>query len=74
VAITDLDPAQRRRRVALITQEHHIFIGSLRDNLAFAAPDATDADMLSALAAVNADWYADLADGLDTELGERATP
>jgi ABC-type multidrug transport system fused ATPase/permease subunit len=72
VAITDLDPAQRRRRVALITQEHHIFIGSLRDNLAFAAPDATDAEMLSALAAVNADWYAELSDGLDTELGERA--
>jgi ABC-type multidrug transport system fused ATPase/permease subunit len=72
VGITELDPAQRRRRIALITQEHHIFIGSLRDNLAFAAPDATDAEMLSALAAVSADWYADLPDGLDTELGDGA--
>jgi ABC-type multidrug transport system fused ATPase/permease subunit len=72
VTITELEPAERRRRIALITQEHHIFIGSLRDNLAFAAPDATDADMRSALTAVSADWYAELPDGLDTELGDGA--
>jgi ABC-type multidrug transport system fused ATPase/permease subunit len=71
-AVTELDPAERRRRIALITQEHHVFIGSLRDNLAFPAPDATDAQMVSALDAVGADWYADLPDGLDTELGETA--
>lgn len=41
VAVTDLDPAERRRRIALVTQEHHVFIGTLRDNLAFAAPDAS---------------------------------
>jgi ABC-type multidrug transport system fused ATPase/permease subunit len=67
--VTDLDPSQRRRRIALITQEHHVFIGSLRDNLAFAAPAATDGEMLSALVAVSADWYGDLPDGLDTQLG-----
>jgi ATP-binding cassette subfamily C protein len=72
VAITEIDPEQRRRRIALITQEHHVFMGSLRDNLAFAAPEATDADMLSALTTVGADWYAELPDGLDTELGETA--
>ncbi|GIG85988.1 ABC transporter ATP-binding protein [Plantactinospora endophytica] len=70
--VTDLDPAERRRRIALVTQEHHVFIGSLRDNLAFAAPDATDAQMRSALVAVGADWYAELPDGLDTELGDGA--
>ena len=43
--VTDLDPAERRRRIALVTQEHHVFIGSLRDNLAFAAPDASDDQM-----------------------------
>jgi len=72
VPVTDLDPAERRRRIALVTQEHHVFIGSLRDNLAFAAPDATDGDMLDALVAVGADWYTDLPDGLDTELGDGA--
>jgi ATP-binding cassette subfamily C protein len=70
--IVDLDAAERRRRVALITQEHHVFIGSLRDNLSFAAPSASDADMLAALVAVSADWYADLPDGLDTPLGDGA--
>jgi ABC-type multidrug transport system fused ATPase/permease subunit len=67
--VTDLDPAERRRQIALITQEHHVFIGSVRDNLAFAAPDASDAEMLTALVAVRAEWYADLPDGLDTPLG-----
>ncbi|MBM0237297.1 ABC transporter ATP-binding protein [Micromonospora sp. ATA32] len=70
--ITDLDPAERRRRIALVTQEHHVFIGSVRDNLAFAAPDASDDQMRSALVAVGADWYAELPDGLDTELGDGA--
>ncbi|MGB2566886.1 ABC transporter ATP-binding protein [Micromonospora citrea] len=70
--VTDLDPAERRRRIALVTQEHHVFIGSLRDNLAFAAPDATDDRMRAALATVGADWYAALPEGLDTVLGDGA--
>ncbi|MGW3604602.1 ABC transporter ATP-binding protein [Micromonospora sp. NPDC005161] len=70
--VTDLDPAERRRRIALVTQEHHVFIGSLRDNLAFAAPDASDEQMRSALVTVGADWHADLPDGLDTALGDGA--
>ncbi|MCP2326927.1 ATP-binding cassette subfamily C protein [Hamadaea flava] len=70
LAVTKIDPAERRRRIALVTQEHHVFMGSLRDNLAFAAPGATDDDMLDALVAVGADWYGDLPDGLDTELGD----
>jgi ABC-type multidrug transport system fused ATPase/permease subunit len=72
VPVTELDPAERRRRIALVTQEHHVFIGSLRDNLAFAAPDASDEQMRSALHAVGADWYADLTDDLDTQLGDGA--
>lgn len=70
--ITDLDPAERRRRIALVTQEHHVFIGSVRDNLAFAAPDASDEQMQAALVAVGADWYSELPNGLDTELGDGA--
>ncbi|MEU8419250.1 ABC transporter ATP-binding protein [Micromonospora sp. NPDC048835] len=70
--ITDLDPAERRRRIALVTQEHHVFIGSVRDNLAFAAPDASDEQMRAALLTVGADWYAELPDDLDTQLGDGA--
>jgi ATP-binding cassette subfamily C protein len=67
-----LPPDELRRRIVLVTQEHHVFIGSVRDNLAIAAPDAGDADMLEALAAVDAAWVRELPDGLDTLLGANA--
>ncbi|MGC5310080.1 ABC transporter ATP-binding protein [Micromonospora zamorensis] len=70
--ITDLDPAERRRRIALVTQEHHVFIGSVRDNLSFAAPDASDEQMRAALVTVGADWYDGLPAGLDTAIGDGA--
>ncbi|MET7822621.1 ABC transporter ATP-binding protein [Micromonospora zamorensis] len=70
--ITDLDPAERRRRIALVTQEHHVFIGSVRDNLSFAAPDASDEQMRAALVTVGADWYDALPAGLDTAIGDGA--
>jgi len=68
--VTDLDPAVRRRRIALVTQEHHVFMGTLRDNLVFAAPDASDVEVRAALTSVGADWVADLPDGLSTALGD----
>ncbi|GIJ66884.1 multidrug ABC transporter ATP-binding protein [Virgisporangium ochraceum] len=68
--VTDLPPAVRRRRIALITQEHHLFIGTLRDNLSFAAPGAPDERLREALRVVGADWFDDLPDGLDTAYGD----
>lgn len=65
VPVADLDPEQLRRHIVLVTQEHHVFMGTLRDNLIIAAPDATDAALHDALAAVGADWAVDL----DTEVG-----
>ncbi|MFJ3142761.1 ABC transporter ATP-binding protein [Streptomyces halstedii] len=56
-------------RIVLITQEHHVFLGTLRENLTMAAPDAADGAMLAALAMVEADWAQELPDGLDTRLG-----
>ncbi|MDG4782545.1 ABC transporter ATP-binding protein [Micromonospora sp. WMMD961] len=70
--VTDLDPAERRRRIALVTQEHHVFIGSVRDNLSFAAPDASDEQMRAALGTVGADWFAQMPEGLDATLGDGA--
>ncbi|MFE4540542.1 ABC transporter ATP-binding protein [Streptomyces scopuliridis] len=69
VPIAALDPGELRRQVVLVTQEHHVFIDSVRDNLLIAAPDATDERIRAALHAVGADWVDDLPDGLDTELG-----
>ncbi|MFF2365973.1 ABC transporter ATP-binding protein [Streptomyces sp. NPDC058122] len=73
VPVVDLDPEQLRRHVVLVTQEHHVFLGTVRDNLLIAEPDADDAALWAALAAVGAeDWAGDLPDGLDTELGPLA--
>ncbi|KUN06143.1 multidrug ABC transporter ATP-binding protein [Streptomyces yokosukanensis] len=76
-------PAERvRSHVALVNQEHHVFVGSLRDNLLLALPHSRlgssgvpavgshDAELWAALAAVDADgWARALDDGLDTEVG-----
>ncbi|MER7970141.1 ABC transporter ATP-binding protein [Streptomyces sp. NPDC096080] len=64
-------PAERvRSHVALVNQEHHVFVGALRDNLLLARADAEDAELWAALGAVDADgWARALDDGLDTEVG-----
>lgn len=67
--IADLPPEQLREHVILVTQEHHVFTDSLRDNLTIAAPHATDHQLLSALRDVGADWIDELPDSLDTDLG-----
>ncbi|MFF5612662.1 ABC transporter ATP-binding protein [Streptomyces albidoflavus] len=67
-------PAEEvRSHVALVNQEHHVFVGSLRDNLRLARTDAGDEELWEALAAVDADgWGRTLEDGLDTEVGSGA--
>lgn len=64
-------PAERvREHVALVNQEHHVFVGSLRDNLRLARTGAEDAELWAALGAVDADgWARSLESGLDTEVG-----
>ncbi|MGW9302035.1 ABC transporter ATP-binding protein [Streptomyces cyaneofuscatus] len=59
-----------REHVALVNQEHHVFVGSLRDNLLLARDGAQDAELWASLAAVDADgWVKGLDKGLDTEVG-----
>ncbi|SEG94304.1 ATP-binding cassette, subfamily C [Nonomuraea solani] len=72
VPVTGLDPDRLRERVILVTQEHHVFLGTVGDNLRIAAPEATDAELRAALAAVGADWVGELPDGLGTDLGHGA--
>ncbi len=78
VGLVELPLGDLRGHVALVTQEHHVFVGTLRENLALAAPPgATDADILAALDAVDArEWVETLPDGLDTVVGSggRALP
>jgi len=61
---------QVRSHVALVNQEHHVFVGSLRDNLRLARTGAQDTELWAALRAVDADgWVRALPGGLDTEVG-----
>ncbi|MEU8359948.1 ABC transporter ATP-binding protein [Nonomuraea sp. NPDC048882] len=65
----------RPSRTAMITQEVHVFAGTLRDNLTLAAPGATDRDLHAALEATGAASILDvLPDRLDTVLGAGGHP
>ncbi|MFC4501945.1 MULTISPECIES: ABC transporter ATP-binding protein [Streptomyces] len=70
VAVAELAPETLRRQVVLVTQEHHVFLGTVRDNLLIAEPAASDERLWAALAAVGADgWVRELPGGLDCGLG-----
>ncbi|MBP8882027.1 MAG: ABC transporter ATP-binding protein [Dermatophilaceae bacterium] len=70
VPLVDLDLDHLRGEVALVTQEHHVFVGTLADNLRLARPGATDDELTSALRAVDAaGWALGLPAGLDTTVG-----
>ncbi len=71
VGLTELPLADLRSHVALVTQEHHVFVGTLRENLALALDgQATDDRLLAALDAVDARaWVELLPQGLDTVVG-----
>lgn len=66
----DTGSVTRPTRTAVITQELHVFAGTLRENLTLAAPDATDQEIRDALEATGgAGLLPLLADGLDTVVG-----
>jgi ABC-type multidrug transport system fused ATPase/permease subunit len=70
VRLVDLRLDALRRQVALVTQEQHVFVGTLADNLRLAHVDATDEQLLDVLAAVEArDWALALPNGLETIVG-----
>jgi ABC-type multidrug transport system fused ATPase/permease subunit len=70
VELTRLPLDELRCRVALVSQEHHIFRGTLRENLTLGLQDAGDEQVLAALAAVEATgWAQALPGGLDCVLG-----
>lgn len=68
--VAAMPPERIRRHVVLVTQEHHVFVGPLRDNLLLAHPDASDEALWQALEVVGAaEWARGLPDGLDSEVG-----
>ena len=75
VRLVDLPLETLRQEVALVTQEQHVFVGTLVDNLRLAAPHATHAELERALASVDAlEWASALPDGLETVVGAGGEP
>ncbi|QCQ89779.1 ABC transporter ATP-binding protein [Rhodococcus sp. SGAir0479] len=71
VDLSQFPESARAQRVTLVTQEVHVFAGSLREDLALANPAADDAAMVAALRTVLADdWFELLPEGLDTVVGD----
>jgi len=72
VDIRDLSFASLSRAVGLVSQETYLFHASIRENLSFAKPDATDEELEAAARAARIhDLIASLPDGYDTVVGER---
>ena len=72
VRLADLDPADLRARIALVPQDSVMFASSVRDNIRFGRPDASDAEVARAAEHANAAGFiAALPQGFDTQVGER---
>ena len=70
VPLVDLELPVLRGEVALVTQEHHVFVGTLAENLRLPRPGATDDELCAALEAVDAlEWAKALPRGMDTVVG-----
>ncbi|HEX8510523.1 MAG TPA: ABC transporter ATP-binding protein, partial [Propionibacteriaceae bacterium] len=70
VELTELPLPVMRTEVALVTQEHHVFVGTVRDNIILAREASSDEAVVEALRTVEAwDWVRRLPKQLDTLLG-----
>ena len=68
--IDQVDVDSRRDQVSYVFQEHMLMSESIRDNLLMVKPDATEADLLEALAPAGAlEFVRSLPEGMDTVLG-----
>ena len=75
VRLVDLELETLRREVALVTQEQHVFVGTVADNLRLARVDSSDDELWAALEAVDArPWLEALPHGLETVVGAGGHP
>ncbi|SHF78876.1 ATP-binding cassette, subfamily C [Jatrophihabitans endophyticus] len=75
VAAAGIDEQVMRRHICVVSQELHVFAGTLAENLRLARPAATAVELRAALERVGALGWADaLTDGLDTVVGEHGAP
>jgi ATP-binding cassette subfamily B protein len=72
VSLSDLDPADLRAKIALVPQDSVMFATTVRDNIRFGRPDASDAEVARAADHAHASSFiAAMPAGMDTQVGER---
>ncbi len=70
--IRTFDLSHYRQHVGLVPQEPFLFVGTVRDNIRYGLPHATDEQVDQAAMRIGqGEWISDLSDGLDTDVGER---
>lgn len=70
--VQDVTMASLRHHVGMVSDEPFLFSSSIRDNIAYARPDASDAEIEAAARAANAHGFIlELSEGYDTVIGER---
>jgi ATP-binding cassette subfamily B protein len=72
VNLPDVDPAELRSRIALVPQDAVVFAASVRENIRFGRPDASDAEIERAAEAAHAaEFIVRMPQGYETQVGER---
>ncbi len=72
VDVRDVTLESLRRQIGIVLQETNLFTGTIRDNIAFGRPDASDAEIVAAAKAAAAhDFIVAFPEGYDTRVGER---
>ena len=72
IDIRDLTLDSIRRNIGIVQQDVFLFVGTIRDNIMYGRPDATEEEMIAAARRANIhDYVMTLENGYDTEIGER---
>ena len=72
--VRDVTIDSLRGQIGIVLQETTLFTGTVRDNIAFGRPDASDEDVIAAAKAAAAhDFIMSFPEGYDTSVGERGT-
>ena len=72
VDVRDYQVKSLRSGIGIVQQDVHLFTGTIRDNILYGKPDASEAELIAAARRANIhDYVMTLPDGYDTEVGER---
>jgi len=72
--IADVKVKSLRQSIGMVLQDNILFTGTIKENILYGRPGATDEEIVEAAVAANAhDFILDLPDGYETEIGERGT-